>query len=155
MKKLISCKYNFDNCCVELKFTDGSMIAFDTIAVENVVADNMHQRSELDYLIYNAPLEYADLYYERRSRNIFENCNGIQTFRLNIEAMPLALIVKSQCKQHFTLYSIAPVRSTVRSIFLCCQQGVLCEFRFVLFHLHEIQQFCRRSDMMQDDDLCK
>ena len=40
---------------------DGSMIAIDTIAVENEVADNMYQRSELDYLIYNAPLEYADL----------------------------------------------------------------------------------------------
>ena len=61
MKKLISCEYNFDNCCVELKFTDGSMIAIDTVAVENEVADNMYQRSELDYLIYNAPLEYADL----------------------------------------------------------------------------------------------
>ena len=46
---------------MELKFTDGSMIAIDTIAAENEVADNMYQRSELDYLIYNAPLEYADL----------------------------------------------------------------------------------------------
>ena len=55
MKTLISCAYNMDNCCVELKFSDGSMIAIDTIA------DNMYQRSELDYLIYNAPLEYADL----------------------------------------------------------------------------------------------
>ena len=32
MKRLISCEYNFDNCCVELKFTDGSMIALDTTA---------------------------------------------------------------------------------------------------------------------------
>ena len=52
---------NFDNWCVELKFTDGSMIAIDTIAVENEVARNMYERSELDYLIYNAPLEYNDL----------------------------------------------------------------------------------------------
>ncbi len=37
------------------------MIAIDTIVVENEIADNMYQRSELDYLIYNAPLEYADL----------------------------------------------------------------------------------------------
>ena len=37
------------------------MIAIDTIAVENEVARNMYERSELDYLIYNAPLEYADL----------------------------------------------------------------------------------------------
>ena len=61
MKRLISCAYNFDNCCVELKFDDGSMIAIDTIAVENEVADNMYQRSELDWLIYNKPLEYAQL----------------------------------------------------------------------------------------------
>lgn len=61
MKQLISCEYNFDNCCVELKFTDGSMIAIDTIAVENEVARNMYERSELDYLIYNDPVAYADL----------------------------------------------------------------------------------------------
>ena len=61
MTHLISCGFNMDIACVKLKFTDGSMIAIDTIAVENEVADNMYQRSELDYLIYNAPLEYADL----------------------------------------------------------------------------------------------
>ena len=61
MTHLISCEFNMDTACVELKFSDGSMIAIDTIAVENEVADNMYQRSELDYLIYNAPLEYADL----------------------------------------------------------------------------------------------
>ena len=59
MKKLISCEYNFDNCCAELKFTDGSMIAIDTIAVENEVARNMYERSELDYLIYNAMMGHA------------------------------------------------------------------------------------------------
>lgn len=58
---LISCEFNMDTACVELKFTDGSMIAIDTIAVENEVARNMYERSELDYLIYNAPFEYADL----------------------------------------------------------------------------------------------
>ena len=61
MERLISCEFNMDTACVELKFVDGSMISIDTIAVENEVADNMYQRSELDYLIYNAPLEYADL----------------------------------------------------------------------------------------------
>lgn len=50
-----------DTACVELKFDDGSTIAIDTIAVENEVADNMYQRSELDYLIYNDPIGYADL----------------------------------------------------------------------------------------------
>ena len=61
MKHLLSCEFNMDTDCVELKFSDGSMIAIDTIAVENEVADNMYQRSGLDYLIYNDPLAYADL----------------------------------------------------------------------------------------------
>ena len=61
MDRLISCEFNMDTACVELKFADGSMIAIDTIAVENEIADNMYQRSELDYLIYNDPIVYADL----------------------------------------------------------------------------------------------
>lgn len=50
-----------DTACVELRFSDGSIVAIDTIAVENEVADTMYQRSELDWLIYNKPLEYAQL----------------------------------------------------------------------------------------------
>ena len=61
MKRLLSCEFNFDTVCVELKFSDGTMIAIDTIAAENEVADNMYQRTELDYLIYNDPIAYADL----------------------------------------------------------------------------------------------
>ena len=59
--KILSCEFNIDTACVELRLSDGTMIFIDTIAVENEVADNMYQRSELDWLIYNAPLEYADL----------------------------------------------------------------------------------------------
>ena len=59
MKRLISCEFNIDTACVELKYSDGTMISIDTITVENEVADNMVQRSELDWLIYNKPLEYA------------------------------------------------------------------------------------------------
>ena len=61
MKRLLSCEFNMDTACVELKFANGSMIAIDTIAVENEVADNIYQRSELDWLIYNDPTAYADL----------------------------------------------------------------------------------------------
>lgn len=50
-----------DTACVELNFFDGSMIAIDTITLENEVTDNMYQRSELDWLIYNKPLEYAQI----------------------------------------------------------------------------------------------
>ena len=61
MKKLISCEFNMDTACVELVFADGSMISIDCTAVENEIADNMYQRSELDNLIYNDPMAYAEL----------------------------------------------------------------------------------------------
>ena len=61
MSKLISCQFNIDTACVELVFDDGKQISIDCTAIENEVADNRFQRSELDYLIYNDPLAYADL----------------------------------------------------------------------------------------------
>ena len=61
MKLLLSCKFNINTACVELKFSDGSMISIDCTAVEDEVAKNMYQRSELDYLVYNDPVGYADL----------------------------------------------------------------------------------------------
>ncbi len=63
MKHLLSCEFNIETACVELKYSDGSMISINCTAVENEVADNMYQRSELDYLVYNAPHEYADLIF--------------------------------------------------------------------------------------------
>ena len=50
-----------DTACVELRLTDGTLISINCTAVENEVADNMYQRSELDYLIYNDPVAYAEL----------------------------------------------------------------------------------------------
>ena len=61
MKNLKSCEFNLDTNCAELIYTDGTMLAIDIISIENEYAEDMYQRSELDWLIYNAPLEYADL----------------------------------------------------------------------------------------------
>ena len=46
---------------LELRIDDGTLIAIDCTTVENEVVDNMYERSELNYLIYNVPLEYTDL----------------------------------------------------------------------------------------------
>lgn len=56
-----------DTACVELRFKDGGLCSIDTIAVENEIADNMYERSELDYFIYNDPVAYADLILNRDS----------------------------------------------------------------------------------------
>ena len=60
MKFLISCEFNIDTARVELKYSDGSMLAIDCDVVEDGCAKTIRQRSALDYLVYNAPLEYAE-----------------------------------------------------------------------------------------------
>lgn len=61
MRKILSCEFNLDTACVELRLDDGTLISIDCTAVENEVANSMYQRSELDCLIYNNPLAYAEL----------------------------------------------------------------------------------------------
>ena len=61
MGKILSCAFNLDTACVELRLEDGTLISIDCTAVENEVANSMYQRSELDWLIYNDTLAYAEL----------------------------------------------------------------------------------------------
>ena len=56
-----ACKFNIDTGCVELLLRDGRKISIDCTGVEDALDVTMAQRSELDYLIYNDPLGYADL----------------------------------------------------------------------------------------------
>ena len=61
MRKILSCEFNLDTACVGLHLEDGTLLSIDCTAVENEVANGMYQRSELDWLIYNDPLAYAEL----------------------------------------------------------------------------------------------
>ena len=61
MRKILSCEFNLDTACVELRMGDGTLLSIDCMAVENELANSMYQRSELDWLIYNDPLAYAEL----------------------------------------------------------------------------------------------
>ena len=53
--------FNIDTACVESRRPDGSVIAIDTLAVEREFVETWLDRKELDYLIYNDPLAYAEL----------------------------------------------------------------------------------------------
>ena len=59
--KFLSCRFNIDTACVELLCADGRVVSISTAAVEDEYAENMYQRSELDWLIYNDPVAYAEL----------------------------------------------------------------------------------------------
>ncbi len=61
MDNIISCEFNIDTGCVELLFADGSTISIDCTAVEDEITYSRFDHSELDWLIYNKPLEYANL----------------------------------------------------------------------------------------------
>ena len=58
---LVSCQFNIDTACVDVEYEDGFVLSIYTPTVEDAVAHTMQQRSELDWLIYNDPLAYADL----------------------------------------------------------------------------------------------
>ena len=60
-KKVISCAFNIDTACVEVKFAVGSMISIDCTLVEAEVARNIYESIELEWLVYNAPVDYVNL----------------------------------------------------------------------------------------------
>ncbi len=61
MSKILSCEFNLDTACVELRLDDGTLLSIDCTTVENEVANSIYQRSELDWLSYNDPLAYSEL----------------------------------------------------------------------------------------------
>jgi len=61
MNKLLSCHYNMDTNWVEARFEGGTPLAIDCIAVEDEYGYTPAQRAELDWLLYNKSLEYAQL----------------------------------------------------------------------------------------------
>ena len=52
MKKLLSCEFNIDTACVE-------KLSIYTPGIEDSLDTTPAMRTELDWLVYNAPLEYA------------------------------------------------------------------------------------------------
>ena len=61
MMKLLSCHYSMDTNWVEARFEDGTTLTIDCIAIEDEYGNTPAQRAELDWLLYNKPLEYAQL----------------------------------------------------------------------------------------------
>ena len=61
MNKLLSCRFNMDTSRVEARFEDGTIVALDCIAVEDEYGNTSTQRAELDWLLWNKPLEYAQM----------------------------------------------------------------------------------------------
>ena len=71
-----ACHFNMDTGCVELLLRDGRRISINCIGVEDALDVTMAQRSELDHLIYNDPLAYADLILNSEPEEYLKNVAG-------------------------------------------------------------------------------
>ena len=60
-KKQHSFRYNMDINRVEARFEDDTTLSIDCIAIEDEHGNTPAQRAELDWLLYNKPLEYAQM----------------------------------------------------------------------------------------------
>ena len=79
-KIVISREFNIDTACVEVKFADGNMIAIDCTLVEAEVARNMYESSELEWLVYNAPVDYVNLLLHGDVREYLRNVTEYHPF---------------------------------------------------------------------------
>ena len=71
-----ACKFNMDTGCVELLLRDGRMISIDCAGVEDALDVTIAQQTELDYLIYNDPLAYAELILNGDPKEYLKNVAG-------------------------------------------------------------------------------
>ncbi len=76
MPKLLSCSFNIDIGCVELKFSDRSMISIYCTGVENSIETTIYSRAEMDWLIYNNPLSYAQLVLDGTLEDYLKRVSG-------------------------------------------------------------------------------
>ena len=70
------CLFNMDTGCVERRLRDGRKISIDCTGVEDALDVTMAQSAELDYLIYNDPLAYADLILNGEPEEYLKNVAG-------------------------------------------------------------------------------
>ena len=65
-----------DTSCVELLLRDGRKVSIDCTGIEDALNVTMVQRSEMDYLIYNDPIGYADLILNGDPEEYLKNVTG-------------------------------------------------------------------------------
>ena len=83
LRKLISCEFNIDTACVELRYADGEVLSIYTPGVEDSFDTTLPMRTEMDWLIYNAPLEYAQMVLDRTLEQYLREAAGTHELDVN------------------------------------------------------------------------
>ena len=133
MKTLLSCEFNMDTGCVELKYSNGSIISINCTAVEDEVANSRFQRSGLAHLQRSAVLCGID--FEWRSGRIPANRNRDSTvgFRFISKAARgtsmrccfWRLFTFCQSKQTLPLVALHSISTIVQGAFFANQSEKL------------------------------
>jgi hypothetical protein len=61
MNAIKSCEFNMDTACVDIVYYSGGTLSIYTPMIEKSLQTTACSRSKLDWLIENAPLEYAEM----------------------------------------------------------------------------------------------
>lgn len=78
MRKLVSCEFNIDTACVDLRYADGEALSLYTPGIEDSFDTTLPMRTEMDWLIYNAPLEYAQMALDGTLEQYLREAAGTQ-----------------------------------------------------------------------------
>ena len=83
MRKLVSCEFNIDTACVELRYADGAVLSIYTPGVDDSFDTTIAMRAEMDWLIYNAPLEYAQMVLDGSLESYLRRVSGKHSLELD------------------------------------------------------------------------
>lgn len=83
MRKLVSCEFNIDTACVELRYADGEVLSIYTPGIEDSFDTTIAMRAEMDWLIYNAPLEYAQMVLDGSLESYLRRVSGKHSLELD------------------------------------------------------------------------
>ena len=83
MRKLLSCEFNIDTACVELRYADGEVLSIYTPGIEDSFDTTIAMRAEMDWLIYNDPLEYAQMVLDGTLESYLLRVSGTHSLELD------------------------------------------------------------------------
>lgn len=83
MRKLVSCEFNIDTACVELRYADGVAISIYVPGIEDSFDTTIAMKAEMDWLIYNAPLEYAQMVLDGSLESYLRRVSGKHSLELD------------------------------------------------------------------------
>ncbi|MEE0698039.1 MAG: DUF6061 family protein [Oscillospiraceae bacterium] len=83
MRKLVSCEFNIDTACVELCYADGEVLSIYTPGIEDSFDTTIAMRAEMDWLIYNDPLEYAQMVLDGTLESYLLRVSGTHSLELD------------------------------------------------------------------------